>query len=1502
MAKRTTFLLACAATLGLLMSQPAEAQTLGLRTPSTASKNLIKQKVTPFQRLAKQNDLKKKYPLLCKVNKPLKSVTATPFATVKKLGKKNTAAIKKVPVLRAAEGRELYGNVIYSSEWEDTRYGLYTFNVSDYISPSSLWINDNMAANGGGALVNGVFHEVNYYMSDGYVFINYYSFNAETGEELEDKGLTDLSLIATEMAVAQDGTVYGEFFNSTVTDYELGVMDYTTMTRSTIGTLNNAYVALGVTSDKTLYGVASDGNLYKIDPKTAKETLVGETGVTVLNSEGTTYGQSGEIDAKTGIFYWASISGEGASALYTVDLETGAAMSVGDFAGSEQVLALSIPKPAAEDGAPAAVDEITFDFSGASTTGKVIFTAPSQTFAGGELSGELSYSIEADGEEVATGTTTAGARVEQEVTVSGSGTHSFVVTTSNGVGKSPKSTAETYVGYDEPFGVEDIKAKVNSETGLVTLTWSAPTGGSYDAYMGDITYNVFRYPDGEQVATGLTETTFSETLTPDELTSYYYGIVAVNGDQQSGEMNSGKVVVGPALQVPYDNDFADDSSLNLMTIIDANNDGCTWGYHYEEQCAYNVYSSEQADDWMLTPPLKLEANKEYTVSFTASNTLESCPERLEVKYGEGDDPTAFTGVLLQPTVIDGDKEVKEYTATILPTKNQTIKIGFHAISDADMFNLLLRGVHVSAGSELSAPDSVANLTVTPAEQGELKATVKFTVPTKTIGGKTLTSVTKAEILRNDTVVSTLSSGLTPGAVASYIDTVDEDGTQTYKVVLYNESGIGRAARSQKVFVGTDVPASVNSESVSVKDNTSSLLVSWDAVETGKNGGYVDPSQITYNLYDNLYYDDFYGWEYGNKYGSVKGQNSCNVSMNTESGDLRLIQVYIQPENKKGYGYYGTSQPLVIGKSLSLPFTETFANGGLDNFWWETNDGVSSWGFDSQAPSVEGESGACYFDGCGDESHIGTGKIAPAGASNLKLYFKTKVYSGAQATFDIQVQTSDMSVETLKTLTFDGTDLEDGTTSEWKTEEISLAKYANEPYIIVRFSGNGTGYVYLDDVTVRNVLAKDLSAKISAPEKIKKGNTANVSVKVTNEGEQAANGFTVRLLAGTDVVAEKTVNETLQSMSSTTMDFTYTPSILDDNTSVDLTAEVVYDGDLNADNNIATATVTLKDSPKNAPQSADVKKTSEGVELTWTAPLSDKGITTETFDNYDAWEVDEFGSWTSFDGDKGTTGQIFGNYTYGYQGEPFAFEIFQPKAIYEDILENNPEMAPHSGDNYAVAVYSFDEDNFLNADNWLISPALSGKAQTVKFFALNQADSESSYPETVELLYSTTGTATEDFTLVKTVTVENGSWEEVSFDVPEGATHFAIRHVTENGGFVLGIDDVTYDAGGSDLTGYNIYRDGMLVKNVDAGTLKYVDTTNPSENAVYAVTAVYADGESASVKASLVPSSIEEIEALNKSVKYNVYTLDGKHVGNNITTTKNLKKGVYIVNGQKITVK
>ena len=168
------------------------------------------------------------------------------------------------------------------------------------------------------------------------------------------------------------------------------------------------------------------------------------------------------------------------------------------------------------------------------------------------------------------------------------------------------------------------------------------------------------------------------------------------------------------------------------------------------------------------------------------------------------------------------------------------------------------------------------------------------------------------------------------------------------------------------------------------------------------------------------------------------------------------------------------------------------------------------------------------------------------------------------------------------------------------------------------------------------------------------------------------------------------------------------------------------------------------------------------------------------------------------------------------------------------------------------------------DAWLISPMLSGDAQTIKFMA---ACLNTSYgDETFEVLYSTTDTEVESFTLVEgasfTATV---SWVEYTAALPAGAKYFAIRS-TANDCFVLSVDNITFKGyvnpnAGLEVVGYNIYRDGEKINETPVAATSYLDTEAAPGTHTYVVTVVYNNGESLpSNEVTITTSGVENIDA------------------------------------------
>ena len=157
-----------------------------------------------------------------------------------------------------------------------------------------------------------------------------------------------------------------------------------------------------------LYAVCKDGNLYKVSKTTAEFTLVGETGLTP------NYLASATVDRKSGRMFYAVSDSFDAGFLAEVDLTTGAATTVCEFADNDEIVGLCIPY-VAEEGAPAAVTDFEVEFTDGSLSGTFSFTAPTTLYDGTAATGSVSYKVLANGETVASGTTTYGATVSDAI-------------------------------------------------------------------------------------------------------------------------------------------------------------------------------------------------------------------------------------------------------------------------------------------------------------------------------------------------------------------------------------------------------------------------------------------------------------------------------------------------------------------------------------------------------------------------------------------------------------------------------------------------------------------------------------------------------------------------------------------------------------------------------------------------------------------------------------------------------------------------------------------------------------------------------------------------------------------------------------------------------------------------------------------------------------------------------------------------------------------------------
>ena len=161
-------------------------------------------------------------------------------------------------------------------------------------------------------------------------------------------------------------------------------------------------------------------------------------------------------------------------------------------------------------------------------------------------------------------------------------------------------------------------------------------------------------------------------------------------------------------------------------------------------------------------------------------------------------------------------------------------------------------------------------------------------------------------------------------------------------------------------------------------------------------------------------------------------------------------------------------------------------------------------------------------------------------------------------------------------------------------------------------------------------------------------------------------------------------------------------------------DVRAEGDASPDNNRAAGVIRVEHPVYPAVTDLSATVADDDVLLEWSAPdfaaMTEAKSVTEDFESedYAPLTIENFGGWTLYDGDKGKTYTFLGDVANPYRTSPMAFQLFDPvKAGVPE--ESLIDAEPHSGATMLVA-WSTKGTN----DNWLISPELSGEAQTVSF--------------------------------------------------------------------------------------------------------------------------------------------------------------------------------------------
>ncbi|WP_295727750.1 choice-of-anchor J domain-containing protein [uncultured Muribaculum sp.] len=1394
--------------------------------------------------------------------------------------------------------------------------GIYEFTTDGY-NPTQ--IARNVYASGGGIAYGDYYYGVRFEVIAGIAGVSQQSYNLKTWEP-EDAYSGSIQDVATAIAYNADrDEAIGCYYNEDGATFRMCSVNIPYWGKTKIADLPKGWGACDFDKNGTLYAIDEDGMLFTVNTRTGALTEVGSTGVA------TEWITGGFIDKESGKMIY-SVKNSTEAALYSVDLATAKATKLYDLENEEQLGGFYIPEADYAAGVPAALPYTpSLSFSGTSLSGTVRFQMPRTTYDGTAASGPLTYHVYANGKEVATGESTFGASgyVTVNVTLPESDTYSIAVSTSNEAGESPRKRAsKKFIGLDTPKAPGSVN--VTYADGVATVKWgsvsSGMNGGQIDRT--NLVYRVTRYPD-EKVVSPADQKTVSLTDAiemPQTRTDYYYTVEAVTGELSSAPAKSATFSLGP-IDPPFEGKFASASDFIGYTVLNPGADTNKW--QFSSGTIYVRTSGKPADAWVLLPPVNVKAGNSYEVGVSIRGYSGSYMETFEVMVGNSPEAAALTSTVIPSTDVKSGT-FKTFTGSLTAEADGIYYIGIHAKSASGGY-LYVESVSIKEGVSMHAPAAVTDLKVESDASGAHKATATFTLPTLDLSGVALEAITKVSLLRDGVEVNSAVEGLTPGAEFTIVDnSAPSAGNHVYSVVCHNAHGAGASAEAE-AYVGFGAP--LRPDEVKMKETTPGHIVAtWTPVVKDVDGRTLGADDVLYRI--SRYMDG----EQVLVEDSVAG-TTYEYDIELPAGTQKFMQTLVEAMTEGGMSKPKPTLRVAVGEAYKAPYAESFSNSSVSSLiGYEIIEGSDPWTVvashsDYGVYPADDDGGMMFLEGYNpSKCAIVMGKIDLGTLPSPAFIFYTynfKTSSPNTNLIEVEVNAGD-GYEKLYGSEVQAT----GDENKWNKVVVPLDDYAGQT-VQIRVISTTKQYAfhYVDAFKVTSCADHNLSLRdISAPSSVERNVDFDVAVTVDNLGQNRALGYKVHLFCNDELVDTKS-GDALEPEASTEIKFTCNLGVAYSG-KVAFRAEIEYGPDMVEGDNMAEVQVEVRENALPHVTDLAASATEGKVALQWSEPAGlDKVVeaTTENFDDPASAWTSVVDGWTFYDEDKATIGGI-GSKKIPVSGRQ---SFFVMNNTYEAI--NSSQFAAKSGTQYLCSMYVMTGNTMVQSDDWAVSPELTGKPQMISLYASSfKADSDQTqYYESFEILYSTTGNAVEDFIPVETFKSIPAAWTKYTAYLPEGAKYFAI-HAISYDKYMLFVDDVTFCAKNGPVKtlavdGYNIYRDNVKINEAPVAATSYTDeTVNGTSTYSYAVTAVYAEGESRKSNDAVVDMTQSGIDGIGvngattvkvvagsiivsgaEGLDMSVFTVDGKTVYSAVATDRvavDVVPGIYIVKAGRTAVK
>lgn len=257
---------------------------------------------------------------------------------------------------------------------------------------------------------------------------------------------------------------------------------------------------------------------------------------------------------------------------------------------------------------------------------------------------------------------------------------------------------------------------VNASAGAATINWTAASGSPAG-------YDFAVTPTSTPPATTDNSTGTSGTVNTLSADTSYFAWVRSNcggGDTSEWIMIEFSTPCTP-VDIPYVEDFESvtvpdlpQCTLNLNLGL-----GSDWvtdfpgDYGFDSNALmYGYDADDAADAWFFTRGINLTAGTSYRISYNYGTA--GFEEKMSVHYGLFPNLASMTTQLADHPSITDDSQAATNEIDFIPATTGVYYFGFHAYSDADMFQLFVDDILVDVSPSCIAP---TNVVVNPSANG-----------------------------------------------------------------------------------------------------------------------------------------------------------------------------------------------------------------------------------------------------------------------------------------------------------------------------------------------------------------------------------------------------------------------------------------------------------------------------------------------------------------------------------------------------------------------------------------------------------------------------------------------------------------------------------------------------------------------------------------------------------------------------------------------------------------